>query len=253
MVGTRWLPGHHPATSSDVTGAAVIELMLCGAFRMRCSRGDALGDTNSAVLFNAGEVYEISHPVARPNRGVSIRVDQRAAAWAGDVDHGDFEGPGVRLSAAALVDAHRVMVLLARTDREPMEIEETIAALIGHCRGLRPDGGRSTSANAARRVERAREVLNAAFADRLTLQGVAAEVGCSPWQLSRDFTRVTGVRMHRYLCRLRVRAAVGMLLRRRDLTALALSVGFSSHSHFTAAFRQEFGVPPSAVRVALMA
>ena len=33
-----------------------------------------------------------------------------------------------------------------------------------------------------------------------------------------------------------------------DLTTLALELGFSSHSHFTDAFRREFGRPPSAAR-----
>jgi AraC-like DNA-binding protein len=33
-----------------------------------------------------------------------------------------------------------------------------------------------------------------------------------------------------------------------DLTALALELGFSSHSHFTDAFRAEFGRAPSRIR-----
>jgi AraC-like DNA-binding protein len=32
------------------------------------------------------------------------------------------------------------------------------------------------------------------------------------------------------------------------LTELALSVGFSCHSHFTRAFSREFGMPPSEIR-----
>jgi AraC-like DNA-binding protein len=35
-----------------------------------------------------------------------------------------------------------------------------------------------------------------------------------------------------------------------DLTALANELGFSSHSHFTDAFRSLFGAPPSIVRAA---
>ena len=38
------------------------------------------------------------------------------------------------------------------------------------------------------------------------------------------------------------------LPRRDDLTALALDLGFSSHSHFTAAFRRAFGRPPAEFR-----
>jgi AraC family transcriptional regulator len=35
---------------------------------------------------------------------------------------------------------------------------------------------------------------------------------------------------------------------RDDLAAVALDVGFASHSHFTDAFRREFGRAPSEVR-----
>jgi AraC-like DNA-binding protein len=34
---------------------------------------------------------------------------------------------------------------------------------------------------------------------------------------------------------------------RGNLTALALELGFASHSHFTDTFRRAFGVAPSAV------
>ena len=55
--------------------------------------------------------------------------------------------------------------------------------------------------------------------------------------------------LHRYLTRLRLRAALERLAGgANDLTALALDLGFSSHSHFADAFRREFGRTPSAVR-----
>jgi AraC-like DNA-binding protein len=34
----------------------------------------------------------------------------------------------------------------------------------------------------------------------------------------------------------------------RDLTGLAFELGYADHSHFTNAFRQEWGVPPSRFR-----
>jgi AraC-like DNA-binding protein len=33
-----------------------------------------------------------------------------------------------------------------------------------------------------------------------------------------------------------------------DLTAVALGLGFASHSHFSSAFRREFALPPSVFR-----
>jgi AraC-like DNA-binding protein len=53
--------------------------------------------------------------------------------------------------------------------------------------------------------------------------------------------------VNRFLHRLRLRAALEELPEcRGDITRLALDLGYSSHSHFTYAFRREFGVPPSA-------
>jgi AraC family transcriptional regulator len=33
-----------------------------------------------------------------------------------------------------------------------------------------------------------------------------------------------------------------------DLTELSVTLGYSSHSHFTAAFRRHYGIPPSLLR-----
>jgi AraC family transcriptional regulator len=58
--------------------------------------------------------------------------------------------------------------------------------------------------------------------------------------------------LYRYQLRLRLARSLDLLNQYDDLTALALEVGFSSHSHFTAAFRRTYGRTPSAFkRVAL--
>ena len=67
--------------------------------------------------------------------------------------------------------------------------------------------------------------------------------------LSRIFQHHTGFTIHRYLVQLRMRQALERLAGgEQNLTMLALDLGFSSHSHFTDAFRREFGCAPSAVR-----
>ena len=48
--------------------------------------------------------------------------------------------------------------------------------------------------------------------------------------------------------RLRVLGSLDAVCAGDDLTTIALACGFASHSHFTWAFRQTLGVPPSAVR-----
>ena len=71
----------------------------------------------------------------------------------------------------------------------------------------------------------------------------------SPFHLARVFQHRTGQPIHRYLTRLRLRASLERLSDgTSDLAALALALGFSSHSHFTDSFRREFGCKPSDVR-----
>jgi AraC-like DNA-binding protein len=54
--------------------------------------------------------------------------------------------------------------------------------------------------------------------------------------------------LYRYQSRLRLARALDLLAQYDDLTALALDLGFSSHSHFSAVFRQTYGRSPSEFR-----
>ena len=51
--------------------------------------------------------------------------------------------------------------------------------------------------------------------------------------------------LYRYQLRLRLARALDLLAQYDDLTTLSLDLGFSSHSHFAAAFRQVYGRSPS--------
>jgi AraC family transcriptional regulator len=57
-----------------------------------------------------------------------------------------------------------------------------------------------------------------------------------------------GVSLRRYVNQLRLARALIELRSVDDLTRLALELGFSSHSHFTLAFRRAFGCTPSQFR-----
>ena len=99
------------------------------------------------------------------------------------------------------------------------------------------------------RAEAAKVYLASRLGERITLDDVARAVYASPFHLARVFHQRTGVPIHRYLTRLRLRASLERLDDgANDLTELALELGFSSHSHFTDTFRREFGSPPSDLR-----
>ena len=86
------------------------------------------------------------------------------------------------------------------------------------------------------------------LARRWTLAQIAAELRCSPVYLTQVFQQVEGLPLYRYELRLRLARALDLLAQYDDLTTLALDLGFSSHSHFSAAFRAAYGRSPSEFR-----
>lgn len=98
-------------------------------------------------------------------------------------------------------------------------------------------------------AEDAKVLLQQRFRERLRLEDVARALYVSPFHLCRLFKEETGLPIHRYLNQLRLRQALRELSRgETELAALAVDLGFSCQSHFTRAFRKEFGVPPGEAR-----
>jgi AraC-like DNA-binding protein len=99
-----------------------------------------------------------------------------------------------------------------------------------------------------RLADRVKLALTSDLARRWTLAEIAAEVGGSPVYLTQVFQQVEGLPLYRYQLRLRLARALDLLEHYDDLTALSLDLGFSSHSHFSAAFREAYGRSPSEFR-----
>src|ERR1700730_9588289 len=64
--------------------------------------------------------------------------------------------------------------------------------------------------------------------------------------LTQAFQQIEGLPLYRYQLQLRLARALDLLGDNADLTSLALDLGFSSHSHFSAAFKRAYGQTPSA-------
>jgi AraC-like DNA-binding protein len=77
------------------------------------------------------------------------------------------------------------------------------------------------------------------------LDEVAERVRLSPSRFLHLFKAVTGVPFRRYKMWLRMGAAIRRMSAGLPLTEAALAAGFSSSSHFSSAFREMFGLPPS--------
>ena len=133
---------------------------------------------------------------------------------------------------------------------DPLHAEESVLSLLG--RVVSGRGGavaRSSAVSARQRAFEAdvRVLVAATISQTIRLSDLARELGCSVYSLCHRFKRIHGVSIHRYRQNLRLRLSLERLRDgERNLTCLALDLGFSSHSHFTAAFRRQFGKTPSA-------
>jgi AraC family transcriptional regulator len=145
----------------------------------------------------------------------------------------------------------------ASGEADPLGVEERVVRLLD--RVLARAYGDRRHAAVAEAARHATELADATkqwmaprIGDRLTLPWIARAVGCSVFHLCRSFRRATGLTLHAYREQVRLRVALERLEGgERDLSRVALDLGYSSHSHFTAAFRRAFGEPPSAARRAI--
>src|SRR5262245_6048208 len=153
-----------------------------------------------------------------------------------------------------------VEALSANPRLDPMEVEEEAMGVLdnlltGAYRAHR-DGRFSTplARDSSRKRERAlaedaKIAVGSKFQKHVPLADIAAGLGVSVFRLCRAFRRVTGTTLHEFRNRLRLAASLERIGRPCfDLTDVALDLGYSSHSHFTAAFRREFGITPSEFR-----
>ena len=148
---------------------------------------------------------------------------------------------------------------LDRGHTDALDAEETVLAMLARVLALTYElrrGGRG-AAPAPTRTEReacrhVRARLAARFREPVSLGELAADAGLSRFRLCRAFRATTGATLHGTRDSLRARAALDALGRGcPDLTRLALDLGYSSHSHFTARFRRVFGLTPSHARARL--
>ncbi len=244
-----------------------IVLMRHGAFSKHFGRRSVTADVNQTVFFSKGSSYRVSHPADCGDRGTvfipSPRVLNDIVRELDPAIDEHSEGPFPFVTGPCDSDVfwrHRELVQrLEAAESEPLEplwadvtalqlVADVLeAAFVRH--GQPCKTRTSTDADHAERAEAAKTYLASQLSERITLEDVARAVYASPFHLARLFQQQTGVPVHRYLTRLRLRASLERLADGAiDLTALALELGFSSHSHFTDTFRREFGRAPSAVR-----
>jgi len=100
-----------------------------------------------------------------------------------------------------------------------------------------------------RRMLRARDTMDRAYAQPLDIPALARVAHVSPAHFSRQFRATFGETPHRYLQRRRVERAMELLRETdRTVTEICFDVGFASLGTFSRTFRAVVGESPSRYR-----
>jgi AraC-like DNA-binding protein len=98
-------------------------------------------------------------------------------------------------------------------------------------------------------VRKAMAVINTRYADPLSREDIAGQVGISPDYLTDCFRQELGITPMTYLRRYRIRQACRLLdTTDSSMTQVSLAIGFNDCAHFTRTFQREIGVSPRAYR-----
>lgn len=221
-----------------------------GVYLRHLGRDDAVAEANQVLFFNNTEGYQISHPVQGGDACLSIAVREELLHELTPKEHlhdgGSlmFRRQRLRIDPRAQVLVALLRHTLANKSIETLEAETLTLTLIRRALGERTSFATRASYGRQKLVDRAKLVLSSELSRRWTLAEIASAVGVSPVYLTQAFAQVEGVPLYRYQLRLRLARALDLLGSYDDLSALGMELGFSSHSHFTAAFRQAYGRTP---------
>ena len=242
------------ANEAECAHATSLAFPYRGVYVRHLGRQEAVAEANQMVAFNAGEDYRITHPVPGGDACLSLALEDGLLAELAPRDQLQAgERPAFQRQSRRIDPRAQALVALLRHGlkrgtAEPLEAETLALTLIRRALGERTSQVAASSYGRQKLVDRAKLALSADLARRWTLAEVAAEVGVSPVYLTQAFQAVEGVPLYRYHLRLRLARALDLLADQEDLTALGLDLGFSSHSHFTAAFRRAYGRAPGEFR-----
>jgi AraC-like DNA-binding protein len=229
-----------------------------GVFVRHVGGVHTVAEANQLVFFNDAQEYAVSHPVGGGDACLSISIDQELLR---ELSPGEQLADGAatvfRAARRAIDPRAQALVALLRHGLtqgtiETLEAETLVLTLVRRSLGERTSHAPTSSYGRQKLVDRTKLLLATDPTRRWTLAGIACEIGVSPVYLTQVFAQVEGIPLYRYQLRLRLARALDLLADGDDLTSLGLHLGFSSHSHFSAAFRQLYGRTPAEFRRAVL-
>jgi AraC family transcriptional regulator len=240
-------PGDYPAPCGHSTEYQLV-LPYTGAFEWHVGAKTVFMDGTRVLFVSAGEDYAESHVAGCGHDSIIITprlsVLQELCGHAVPSRHPAFQRVAESTTPRMNLRNHRLLRLEA-SGNDPLAGDEVVIALLNEALGPRQRVARTSP---LRVVDAAKQFLHAHLCEPISLDEIAHAVQVSGAYLTDAFTRSEGVPLCRYRVRLRLNRALVDLPRCGDITGLALELGFSSHAHFSTAFKSLFGASPSAFR-----
>jgi AraC family transcriptional regulator len=234
----------------ECTTATRLVFPYRGVYLHHVGRQEAVAEANQLLFINQAEPYQISHPVEGGDASLSIAVtaamlhELSPATYLHPTAPVTFNRPRLRIDARAQALTALLRHTLNRGVIETLEAETLTLTLVRRALGERTSHAAAGTFGRQKLTDRAKLVLSSDLGRRWTLAEIATEVGVSPVYLTQLFQQVEGLPLYRYQLQLRLARALALLGEYDDLTRLALDLGFSSHSHFSAAFKQAYFKTP---------
>jgi AraC family transcriptional regulator len=241
-------------SAEECTTSTQLVFSYRGVYVRHVGPDQAVAEANQVLFFNAFEGYRISHPVPGGDASLTLVISEamlRELAPTNLVRDGAnllFRQPRLRIDGRTQALVALLRHSLRQKIAEPLEAESLSLTLIQRALGPRTTHAPGATFGRQRLVDRVKLVLASDLERRWTLAEIAAEVRGSPVYLTQVFQQVEGLPLYRYQLRLRLARALDLLVHYDDLTDLSQHLGFSSHSHFSAAFREAYGRSPSEFR-----
>ena len=238
-------------SDEECTATAHLVFPYRGVYVRHLDHDDAVAEANQVLFFNSAEPYRVSHPVEGGDASLDLTISEPVLCELAPREQVRSDGSmafrrqRLRIDPRAQVLVALLRHGLSRRIAETLEAETLALTLVRRALGERTSHAAGASLGRRKLVDRAKLVLSADLSRRWTLSEIAAEVGVSPVYLTQVFQQVEAMPLYRYQLRLRLARALDLLGQYHDLTALGLDLGFSSHSHFSAAFRQAYGRTPA--------
>lgn len=240
-------------SDEEYTTATHLVFPYAGIYVRHLGSDEAVAEASQVLFFNVTESYRVSHPVSGGDSSLTMVVDENVLRELAPKrllrkdSRPKFNVHRLRLDAPA-------QQLVARLHVDDVGIRDTTVGeelaleLVRHALAAKQADPSKAGRSRRRLVDSIKLLIASDLSHRWSLAEIGALVGASPVYLTQTFRAIEGSPLCRYQLNLRLAAALNRIRECDDLTQLALDSGFSSHSHFSAAFRARYGRSPSEFR-----